>query len=71
MACVDFRLLLFVSTVTDNVRKAELSCSPVLEPEGSLKEPVQNFSKTRLTYHCCDVRLKHRVIVLAYNFGLR
>ena len=71
MLCAIHRLLLFVSTVTDNVRKAELSFSPVLEPEGSLKEPVQNFSKTRLTYHCCDVRLKHRVTVLAYNFGLR
>ena len=70
VSCVLHKLILFVSTVTDNVRKAESSFSPVLEPEGSLMEPVQNFSKTKLTYHCRDVRLKHCVIVLAYNFCL-
>ena len=43
--CVIHKLVLFVSTVTDNVWKAESIFSLVWETEGILKGPIQNFSE--------------------------
>ena len=70
MACVDFRLLLFVSTGTDTGRKADSTFSPVWEHKGCLVVLYRTLVKTRLTDRCRDVIHKHRATVLAYNFGL-
>ena len=70
MACVDFRLLLFVSTGTDTGRKAESTFSPVWERKGCLVVLYRTLVETRLTGRRRDVLHKHRVTVLSYNFGL-
>ena len=40
--------LLFVSTGTDSVRKAESTFSPIRETGGYLMGPIQNFSEDKV-----------------------
>ena len=48
MTCVNHKLALFVSTGTDDARKAESTFSPVQELGGHSMVPIQYFSEGKV-----------------------